>query len=204
MGFAKEHLAGRARFDRGRVSAGASRRATAAKTQHLVIMGDDIGYWNISAYNRGMMGYRITHRRIANEERSLPTTGSILYPRACGFHHRQVRCGLELLKVGYRQRRRVSERPDHCRSSEAQGYATGQFGKNHLGDRNEFLPTVHGFDEFFGNLYHLNAEDETGEPTIRNPNFRAQFGRAVCRSALPPRAIRPAKIPGWAPGANRM
>src|SRR4029434_8602827 len=59
----------------------------------------------------------------------------------------------------------------------AQGYATGQFGKNHLGDRNEFLPTVHGFDEFFGNLYHLNAEDEPENPDYpKNPSFRAQFG----------------------------
>ena len=58
-----------------------------------------------------------------------------------------------------------------------QGYATGQFGKNHLGDRNEFLPTVHGFDEFFGNLYHLNAEDEPENPDYpKNPSFRAQFG----------------------------
>ena len=58
-----------------------------------------------------------------------------------------------------------------------QGYATGQFGKNHLGDRNEFLPTVHGFDEFFGNLYHLNAEDEPEHPDYpKNPAFRAQFG----------------------------
>src|SRR5204863_337000 len=58
-----------------------------------------------------------------------------------------------------------------------QGYATGQFGKNHLGDRNEFLPTVHGFDEFFGNLYHLNAEDEPENPDYpKNPSFKAQFG----------------------------
>ena len=58
-----------------------------------------------------------------------------------------------------------------------QGYATGQFGKNHLGDRNEFLPTVHGFDVFFGNLYHLNAEEEPENPDYpKNPAFKAQFG----------------------------
>ena len=75
-----------------------------------------------------------------------------------------------------------------------QGYATGQFGKNHLGDRNEFIPTVHGFDEFFGNFYHLNAEEEPENPDYpKDPKFKAQFGRAACSAA--PRPTRRARFP---------
>ena len=85
-----------------------------------------------------------------------------------------------------------------------QGYMTGQFGKNHLGDRNEFLPTVHGFDEFFGNLYHLNAEDEPEHPDYpKNPEFKAQFGpRGVLRCTATT-ADTPGDNPGLAHGASR-
>ena len=72
------------------------------------------------------------------------------------------------------------------------GYATGQFGKNHLGDRDEFLPTMHGFDEFFGNLYHLNAEEEPENPDYpKDPEFRKKFGPRGVLSARPPKDDRP-------------
>jgi arylsulfatase len=141
------------------------------KPNILVIMADDIGYWNITAYNRGMMGYHTPNiDRIANEgaiftdyygQQSCP-------PAAPGL----LKVGLPAAKEG------LSEKdPTIAELLKPQGYATAQFGKNHLGDRNEFLPTVHGFDEFFGSLYHLNAEDEPEHPDYpKNPAFMAQFG----------------------------
>jgi arylsulfatase len=148
----------------------------------LVIFGDDIGLWNLSAYNRGMMGYRTPNiDRIAKE-------GAIFTD-----HYAQQSCTAGraafitgqscfrtgLLKVGLPGAREgLSEKdPTLAELLKPQGYATGQFGKNHLGDRNEHLPTVHGFDEFFGNLYHLNAEEEPENPDYpKNPEFRARFG----------------------------
>src|SRR3984893_642338 len=110
---------------------------------------------------------------------------AIVHCRPRRVHHRteSVADRTSESRPGGRERRIVGERPDHCRAAQAAGYVAGQFGKNHLGDRNEFLPTVHGFDEFFGNLYHLNAEDEPEHPDYpKNPAFRAQFGpRGVMR-----------------------
>ena len=164
------------------------RRASAASAQQqqkpniLVIMGDDIGYWNISAYNRGMMGYRTPNiDRIANEGAIFTDyygQQSCTAGRAA-FITGQSPMRTGLLKVGLPAAKEgLSEKdPTIAELLKPQGYATGQFGKNHLGDRNEFLPTVHGFDEFFGNLYHLNAEDEPENPDYpKNPNFKAQFG----------------------------
>ena len=153
------------------------------KPNILVIMADDIGYWNISAYNRGMMGYRTPNiDRIANEgaifHRLLRP--AILHRRPRRFHHRPkpVADGTAESRPAWSEGRTVRQkiRPSpSCSSRRATRPA--QFGKNHLGDRNEFLPTVHGFDEFFGNLYHLNAEDEPEHPDYpKNPAFRAQFG----------------------------
>src|ERR1019366_5696777 len=155
------------------------------KPNSLVIMGDDIGYWNISAYNRGMMGYRTPNiDRIANE-------GAILTDyygqQSCtagrsAFITGQSPLRTGLLKVGLPGAKEglSGKDPTLAELLKPQGYATGQFGKNHLGDRNEFLPTVHGFDEFFGNLYHLNAEEEPQNPDYpkppQYPNFRAMFG----------------------------
>jgi arylsulfatase A-like enzyme len=84
------------------------------------------------------------------------------------------------------------EDPTIAELLKARGYATGQFGKNHLGDRNEYLPTVHGFDEFYGNLYHLNAEEEPEDADYpKDPAFRPSLDRAACWTArLPPRTIR--------------
>src|SRR5215211_5575292 len=154
----------------------------------LVIFGDDIGLWNVSAYNRGMMGYRTPNiDRIAKEgaiftdhyAQQSCTAGraAFITGQSC-FRTGLLKVGLPGAKEG------LSEKdPTLAELLKPQGYATGQFGKNHLGDRNEHLPTVHGFDEFFGNLYHLNAEEEpeyTDYP--KDPNFRKKFGpRGVLR-----------------------
>ena len=152
------------------------------KPNILVIFGDDIGFWNISAYNRGMMGYRTPNiDRIAKEGAiftDLYAQQSCTAGRAA-FITGQSCFRTGLLKVGLPGAKEgLSEKdPTLAELLKPQGYATGQFGKNHLGDRNEFLPTVHGFDEFFGNLYHLNAEDEPENPDYpKDPEFRAKFG----------------------------
>jgi arylsulfatase len=135
----------------------------------LVIMADDIGYWNISAYNRGQMGYRTPNiDRIANEGTILTDyygQQSCTAGRAA-FITGQSPMRTGLLKVGLPGAKEgLSEKdPTLAELLKPLGYMTGQFGKNHLGDRNEFLPTVHGFDVFFGNLYHLNAEEEPEHP----------------------------------------
>ena len=157
-------------------------RSRSQKPNIVVIMGDDIGYWNISAYNRGMMGYRTPNiDRIANEGAIFTDyygQQSCTAGRAA-FITGQSPLRTGLLKVGLPAAKEgLSDKdPTIAELLKPQGYATGQFGKNHLGDRNEFLPTVHGFDEFFGNLYHLNAEDEPEHPDYpKNPAFMAQFG----------------------------
>jgi arylsulfatase len=152
------------------------------KPNILVIFGDDIGLWNVSAYNRGMMGYRTPNiDRIAREgaiftdhyAQQSCTAGraAFITGQSC-FRTGLLKVGLPGAKEG------LSEKdPTLAELLKPQGYATGQFGKNHLGDRNEHLPTVHGFDEFFGNLYHLNAEEEPENPDYpKNPEFRARFG----------------------------
>ena len=156
--------------------------SAAGKPNILVIFGDDIGYWNVSAYNRGMMGYRTPNiDRIAKEgaiftdhyAQQSCTAGraAFITGQSC-FRTGLLKVGLPGAKEG------LSEKdPTLAELLKPQGYATGQFGKNHLGDRNEHLPTVHGFDEFFGNLYHLNAEEEPENPDYpKNPEFKAKFG----------------------------
>ena len=154
------------------------------KPNILVIMGDDIGYWNISAYNRGQMGYRTPNIDRIAEEGGLFTDyygqQSCTAGRAT-FITGQSPMRTGLLKVGLPAAPEglQAEDPTIADLLKPLGYMTGQFGKNHLGDRNEFLPTVHGFDEFFGNLYHLNAEDEPEHPTIpRTPSSARPSGRA--------------------------
>ncbi len=155
---------------------------TGKKPNILVIFGDDIGYWNVSAYNRGMMGYRTPNiDRIAKEgaiftdcyAQQSCTAGraAFITGQSC-FRTGLLKVGLPGAKEG------LSEKdPTIADLVKPLGYATGQFGKNHLGDRNDMLPTVHGFDEFFGNLYHLNAEEEPENVDYpKNPEFRAKFG----------------------------
>ena len=152
------------------------------KPNILVIWGDDVGYWNLSAYNQGMMGYQTPNiDRIAKEGALFTDTyaqQSCTAGRSAfitGQH--PIRTGL--LKVGLPGAKQglFAEDPTLAELLKPHGYATAQIGKNHLGDRNEFLPTVHGFDEFFGNLYHLNAEEEAEDPHYpKDPEFAARFG----------------------------
>ena len=135
------------------------------KPNILILWGDDIGYWNISAYNQGMMGYKTPNIDKIAKEGALFTDWygqqSCTAGRACfitgqsGFRTGMLKVGLPGAKEGL-QARDVTM----AQLLKAQGYMTAQFGKNHLGDADETLPTAHGFDEFFGSLYHLNAEQE--------------------------------------------
>jgi arylsulfatase A-like enzyme len=160
-----------------------------SKPNILVIFGDDIGLANISAYSNGLMGYETPNiDRIAREgikflhyygEQSC-TAGRAAF--LTGQHG--IRTGLT--KVGFPGAPMGMSQLDPSVGGVLKnlGYATGQFGKNHVGDRNETLPTVNGFDEFFGNLYHLNAEEEPELPNYpKDPAYRAKFGpRGVLRS----------------------
>jgi arylsulfatase len=156
--------------------------AQAAKPNILVIFGDDVGYWNVSTYNQGMMGYKTPNiDRIANEGAMFTDAyaqQSCTAGRAAFITGQSpIRTGL--LKVGLpgAPEGLSAKDPTLAEFLKARGYATGQFGKNHLGDRNEFIPTVHGFDEFFGNFYHLNAEEEPENADYpKNPEFKAKFG----------------------------
>jgi arylsulfatase A-like enzyme len=158
----------------------------------LVIWGDDIGITNLSCYSDGLMGYRTPNiDRLAEEgarftdyygEQSC-TAGRAAF--ICGQN--PIRTGLTKVGMPGATVGLQPEDPTIATALRAHGYATGQFGKNHLGDRDEHLPTVHGFDEFFGNLYHLNAEEE---PELADyprpedlPRFRERFGpRGVIHS----------------------
>jgi arylsulfatase A-like enzyme len=152
------------------------------KPNFLILWGDDIGMWNISHYSKGMMGYQTPNiDRVAQEGLTFTdwygqqscTAGRAAF--ICGQN--PVRTGLTKVgmpgaKVGLQK-----EDPTIAELLKPLGYATGQFGKNHLGDRDEYLPTVHGFDEFFGNLYHLNAEEEPELPDYpKDPEFKKKFG----------------------------
>ncbi len=155
----------------------------------VAIMADDIGYWNISAYNQGMMGYQTPNiDRIANEGmRFTDAYGqqSCTAGRAAFITGQNpYRTGLLRIGLPGQNQGLNAEDPTIAELLKPLGYATGQYGKNHLGDLNKFLPTVHGFDEFFGNLYHLNAEEEPENPDYpQDPRFAAKFGpRGVIRS----------------------
>src|SRR5947208_605750 len=154
----------------------------AKKPNILILFGDDIGMWNISYFSRGQMGYRTPNiDRVANEGVAFTdyygqqscTAGRAAFitgqnPVRTGL----TKVGLPGATVGLQ-----AEDPTIAELLKPLGYATGQFGKNHLGDRDEYLPTVHGFDEFFGNLYHLNAEEEPELPDYpKDPEFKKRFG----------------------------
>ncbi len=154
----------------------------ALKPNILVIFGDDIGVTNVSAYSLGVMGYRTPNiDRIAKE--GLLFT-DYYAEQSCTAGRSAFITGIATLRTGLSKVGAPGARlglqakdPTIAELLKPQGYATGQFGKNHLGDRNEYLPTLHGFDEFFGNLYHLNAEEDPEDfnyPT--DPQFRAVFG----------------------------
>jgi len=162
------------------------------KPNILVIWGDDIGISNLSCYSDGVMGYRTPNiDRIAAEGiRFTDSYGeqSCTAGRAAFICvQNPIRTGLTKVGMPGATVGLQAEDPTIATALKAHGYATGQFGKNHLGDRDEFLPTMHGFDEFFGNLYHLNAEEEpelADYPTPEDfPKFRERFGpRGVIKS----------------------
>jgi len=155
----------------------------------LVIWGDDIGWYNISAYNLGVMGYKTPNiDRIAREGAIFTDwygQQSCTAGRAAFITGQSpVRTGLTKVGLPGADLGLKAEDPTIADFMKTLGYATGQFGKNHLGDRDEHLPTSHGFDEFFGNLYHLNAEEEPENPDyFRDPAMRQQYGpRGVIHS----------------------
>src|ERR1700755_216378 len=162
----------------------ASAQQQKRKATSLVIMGDDVGWFNVGAYHQGMMsgktpnldklaaqGMRFTDyyaEASCTAGRANFITGEI-----------PIRTGLTTVGQAGADVGLPAEASTIATALKAQGYATGQFGKNHLGDLNKFLPTVHGFDEFFGNLYHLNAEEEPESanwPSIEDfPGFNERF-----------------------------
>src|SRR5262245_21485162 len=161
------------------------------KPNILVIWGDDIGISNLSCYSHGLMGYRTPNiDRIAKEgvlftdsygEQSCTAGRASFITGQSVYRTGLSKVGVPGADIGLRP-----EDPTIAEMLKPLGYATGQFGKNHLGDKNEFLPTVHGFDEFYGNLYHLNAEEEPelpNYPSVQDfPHYRERYGpRGVLR-----------------------
>ena len=156
--------------------------AKTGKPNILFIMADDIGWFNLSCYNHGLMGYRTPNMdRIAREGAMFTDfygQQSCTAGRAAFITGQQpIRTGLTKVGMPGATLGIKAEDVTIAQVLKGLGYATGQFGKNHLGDRNEHLPTVHGFDEFFGNLYHLNAEEEPEYVDYpKDPKFKARFG----------------------------
>jgi arylsulfatase len=182
------------------------RTDVAKKPNILVIWGDDIGIYNLSCYSHGVMGYRTPNiDRLAKEgmmftdsygEQSCTAGRSAFITGQSVYRTGLSKVGIPGAPVG------MSEKLVTIAALlKERGYATGQFGKNHLGDRNEHLPTNHGFDEFFGNLYHLNAEEEPEHedypPEDEFPNFRKSFGpRGVLHCKATDRND-PTVLPRW-------
>ena len=153
------------------------------KPNILVIFGDDIGYWNLGAYSLGLMGKTPHIDSIAKD--GILFTDHYGQPSCTAgraaflMGQMPIRTGMTTIGIPGSTRGIQKEDPTIAEVLKSAGYATAQFGKNHVGDRNEFLPTVHGFDEWFGNLYHLNAEEEPEEldyPGQKNPEYKAKFG----------------------------
>lgn len=166
-----------------------SAMAQSSKPNILIIWGDDIGGFNISAYNQGVMGYKTPNIDSIAKDGALFTDWygqqSCTAGRAAFITGQSpIRTGLTKVGLPGAPEGIQKEDPTIATLLKAQGYMTGQFGKNHLGDRDEMLPTAHGFDEFFGNLYHLNAEEEPESVDYpKNPEFKKRFGpRGVIHS----------------------
>ena len=165
---------------------GVGQAAAQDKPNILVVWGDDVGQSNISAYTHGLMGYHTPNiDRIADEgmiftdyygEQSCTAGRSSFIMGQSVFRTGLSKVGLPGAELGMRE-----EEPTIAGLLKARGYATGQFGKNHLGDRDEHLPTNHGFDEFYGNLYHLNAEEEP-----ENEDYPGDMIVAGGKGSLPP------------------
>ncbi|MFK4523017.1 arylsulfatase A-like enzyme [Bradyrhizobium japonicum] len=185
----------------GSAASPAASSASGRKPNILVIFGDDIGQTNVSAYSFGVMGYRTPNiDRIAKEgmmftdyyaEQSCTAGRSSFITGQCTLRTGLSKVGIPGATVGLQARDATI-----AELLKPLGYATGQFGKNHLGDRNEYLPTVHGFDEFFGNLYHLNAEEDP-ENRFYPTGMRDQIGpRGVLRCKASDRDD-PTEHPRW-------
>ena len=164
--------------------------ASGRKPNILFIMGDDIGWFNVSAYNMGIMGYRTPNIDRIGKEGAVFTDWygqqSCTAGRAAFITGQSpIRTGLTKVGLPGAELGLGPNDPSVADVLKTYGYATGQFGKNHLGDRDEHLPTAHGFDEFFGNLYHLNAEEEPENPDYpKDPAFRQKFGpRGVLKAS---------------------
>jgi arylsulfatase len=158
-------------------------RAQSGKPNIVVIFGDDIGTWNVSAYSHGIMGRTPNIDSIAQS--GMLFTDHYGQPSCTAgraafiMGQLPIRTGMTTVGIPGSTRGIQKSDPTLAEVLKTQGYATAQFGKNHLGDRNEFLPTMHGFDEWFGNLYHLNAEEEPEEldyPGQKNPGYKTRFG----------------------------
>jgi arylsulfatase A-like enzyme len=163
----------------------AKKEPVGKKPNFLIMWGDDIGQSNLSCYTKGLMGYRTPNiDRIANEgmlftdsyaEQSCTAGRASFITGQCGLRTGLTKVGLPGAELGLK-----AEDATIAELLKPLGYRTGQFGKNHLGDRDEHLPTMHGFDEFFGNLYHLNAEEEPEDPDYPDPKqfpeFRKKYG----------------------------
>ena len=153
------------------------------KPNIVVIWGDDIGMWNVGAYTHGMMGRTPNIDSIAKDgilftdhygQPSCTAGRAAFIMGQMPIRTGETTVGIPGSTLGIQR-----QDPTLAEVLKSQGYATAQFGKNHLGDRNEFLPTVHGFDEWFGNLYHLNAEEEPEEldyPGQKSPEYKQKFG----------------------------
>ena len=180
-----------AKRTQGSPKAGQTRRSNSGsdKPNILIIWGDDIGWFNVSAYNHGIMGYRTPNiDRIAQEgcmftdwygQQSCTAGRAAFITGQSPIRTGLTKVGLPGADLGLQP-----EDPTIADVLKPLGYVAGQFGKNHLGDRDEFMPTAHGFDEFFGNLYHLNAEEEPENPDYpKDPEFKKKYGpRGVLHS----------------------
>src|ERR1700724_3194736 len=186
-----------------------ARSRAAAKPNIVVIWGDDIGMTNLSCYSDGLMGYRTPNiDRIAQEgmrftdcygEQSCTAGRSSFITGQHGLRTGLTKVGLPAATVGLHK-----EDPTIAALLKPLGYATAQIGKNHLGDRNEYLPTAHGFDEFYGILYHLNAMEEPYEYDYpKAPNFRANFGPRNIVDTKATTEDDPTVDPRWGKGGKQ-
>jgi arylsulfatase len=178
--------------------------AQGKKPNIVVIFGDDIGMWNIGAYTHGMMGRTPNIDRIAKE--GILFTDHYGHPSCTAGRvafltgQYPIRTGMTTVGIPGSTLGIQKEDPTLAEVLKSQGYATAQFGKNHLGDRNEFLPTAHGFDEWFGNLYHLNAEEEPEEldyPGQKNPEYKKKMGPRGVLHAWATETEDPTDDPQW-------
>ncbi len=183
----------------------ATANATGDRPNILVIFGDDVGYFNVSAYNHGMMGYQTPNiDRVANEGAVFTDAyaqQSCTAGRAAFITGQSpMRTGLTKVGLPGAPEGLSAKDPTLANLLKGLGYATGQFGKNHLGDRNEFIPTLHGFDEFFGNFYHLNAEEEPENPDYpKNPAFKEKFGPRGVFKCVATATVTPGGDPRFGP-----